>query len=90
MHSLIHFENMSEYQKTLRELGQPCQVQQGLSCRWEEASHLNVFQSADGKILIWPRGVEHDAGSELIAAGLLSKASLEAGLSCKFTCITGT
>lgn len=71
-------------------MGRPCKVQLALPGRWVEASHLNVFQSANGKILIWPGSVEHDAASELIAAGLLSKPSLEAGLSGKFTCITGT
>lgn len=51
--------------------------------------HLNIFQSADCKVLIWSGCVEHDAASKLITADLLSKPSLETGLGGKFTYSTG-
>lgn len=55
-----------------------------------EVFHLDIFESANRKILIWSGCMEHDAASELITANLLSKPSLETGLCGEFTYNTGT
>ena len=42
--------------------------------------YLHVCEPPDRQVLVGPGGVEHDAAAELVAARLLAKPPLEAGL----------